>query len=145
MTTEASKLEQTYRAIGHFISEFSKLEGMIQAFIAHEISLDEKFYDAVVNYDFALSCTVLESVTRISRDKLTSDELSKIITKCRALNDDRVKVAHGYWEAHRGQLHHVSRTKLQLIHYDERAAYLNKQADTAARLRVELKQLMARM
>jgi hypothetical protein len=144
MAAEVTELEETYRAIGHFVSEFSKLEAMLQAFIAHEIGLDEKFFDAVMNYDFALSCTVLQSVVRISRDELISDELDEVIKKCRALNDDRVRVVHGYWEAHRGQLHHASRNKLQLVHYEERATHLNEQADAAARLRAELKQLMAR-
>jgi hypothetical protein len=145
MTAEATEPQETYRAIGRFVSEFSKLESMLQAFIAHEICLDGKFYHAIITYDFALSCTVLQSVVKISREQSVSDELSEIIKKCRALNDERVRVVHGYWEAHRDQLHHVSRNSLQLMEYDERADYLDRQADVASRLRVELKLLMARM
>src|ERR1700748_1567690 len=99
-TAEATAEDATYRAIGRFIASFCDLEGTLRLHLAVEIKLDLNYMTAVVTHDFALLCTAVSTV--FSKTLKTEEErrrLKVLISKCRALNDIRVKVAHGQWFA----------------------------------------------
>src|SRR5580704_11632264 len=55
----AKARKKTYRAIGHFMFEFSQTEYTIRHYLAEEIGLNEEHFAAVVeSYDVGALCTV---------------------------------------------------------------------------------------
>ena len=77
---------ETYRAIGRFMSEFSQAEYAIRHYLALEIDLDERHFDAVVgSYDVGLLCTVAKEVFAKERDKENADSIEKLLKKFREL------------------------------------------------------------
>jgi hypothetical protein len=59
--------EQTYRAIGRFMFEFSQIEYMVRYYLAETIQLKEEYFSAVVeSYDVA-ALNSLHPVSRIRR------------------------------------------------------------------------------
>jgi len=135
--------ENAYRAIGRFICEFSQLEYTLRHHLGQEIELAEKYFDAVLSYDFALLCTVVKDVFSKSRGQEFAVALSELIKKCHALNDARKRVAHGLWVAHLdgGAVHYVSRTKLKSSMQVDQATELQKLADDACNLRAQFERL----
>jgi len=133
--------EQTYRAIGRFMFEFSQLEYTIRHYLAEEIRLDDRYFDAVVgSYDVALLCNIARKV--FSEPRANAAALEELFKKVQCLNDERNRVAHGLWVPFMdgGTLHHVSRRSLKSDRQANRAAALEKLADEANRLRAELEQ-----
>ncbi len=63
-------------------------------------------------------------------------ELKDHIAKCRELNDHRVRIVHGMWQAgrRRGSLVHTSRQKLEPMEYYKRADEVAGLADDAMNL-----------
>ena len=54
---------ETYRAIGHFIAQFSLLELSLRVKLADEMKIENDDFDAIVSpYDFAMLCSVVENV-----------------------------------------------------------------------------------
>jgi hypothetical protein len=55
--------DETYRAIGRFVFEFSQVEYMIRYFLAQEIQLKEEYFSAVVeSYDVGVLINVAKEV-----------------------------------------------------------------------------------
>ena len=133
--------EETYRAIGRFIAEFSQLENILKMCVANAAGVKDEFFPAVMSHDFALTCTMaLEVLPRVLQPEKHIDAVANVINGCRALNDDRVRVVHGLWRPHKkgGTLGHVSRTKLRPTFTRQQAAHLEEQADVARKLRIEI-------
>jgi hypothetical protein len=118
--------EKTYRAIGRFIFEFSQVEHTIRHYVGESIGLSGKYFsDIVESYDIAMLCMVAK--------------LKPLISNFRALNDNRVRVAHGLWMPFLdgGTVHHTSR-RLKREVKPNQAAFLEKLADEACYIRAEM-------
>jgi hypothetical protein len=139
-------LEATYRAIGRFIVEFSKLEGDMRALLGAAARVDPLFWNEIVTHDFALLCTAVQSVFLQLAPK-EAEQIQAVIKKCRSLNDNRVRVVHGYWlpEFDGGSLHHLSRGKLQHNTLVEMRAMLEAEAARAEAIGTELVGLLAKV
>src|SRR5262245_14484342 len=88
--------DRFFSAIGRFFFEFSQLEFQIKYHVAEAISLKDEHFDAIMSYDFAMLCTVAQTVIMpLNEDAAT--KLKKLISKCRELNNERVRMAHGLW------------------------------------------------
>jgi hypothetical protein len=137
--------EETYLAIGRFIFEFSQLEYEIRYQIAEAINLEEKFIDPILTHDFAMLCTAANEILGGSMVDSKRKRLRDIIGECYALNEDRVRVAHGLWVPFRegGVVHHVSRSRLKPARSVQQAQYLQDKATKANELRFRLSQLTA--
>jgi hypothetical protein len=98
---EFRKEEETkasgFRKIGEFIFWFSQLEFTIKARLSSALQLPDELFDPITaSYDFAMLCTVTAAVlARKFPDG--KREIDTVLNKCRALNDDRVRIAHGMW------------------------------------------------
>src|SRR6266436_9247834 len=104
--------DRFFNAIGRFIFEFSQLEYTLKHHVAEEINLREEHFNAIMTHDFALLCTVAETVlVRPEMNDNRADRLKTLISKCRSLNDDRVRIVHGLWfvAAEEGRLFRASK------------------------------------
>ena len=138
--------EETYRAIGHFIFQFSQAEYAIRHYLSEEIGLDEQHFSAVVeNYDVGVLCTVAKEVFGKSRANTNAAEIVELIKKFRALSNNRNRVAHGLWVPFKdgGTVHHVPRGNLKPCTTANQAAELDKLADAACSLRAELERALS--
>ena len=140
---EKAAAEKTYRAIGRFVFEFSQLEYAIRYHLAAELGLnDDHFTFAAVvgSYDAALLGTVAKEVFSRSRTSTNAPKIAKLLNKYREINDERNRIAHGVWHPARdgGTLHYVPRGNLKPQISADRAKALEKLADEARSLRVEL-------
>jgi inorganic pyrophosphatase len=110
---EATARVELFLAIGEFIFEFSQLEFTIRHLLACMLDLkDDKSFDTIVSpYDFRTLCDVTSSYIQDAAD--CDDDLrthvKKTFDSCKALNDERVRVAHGTWSI--GEAHATSHGK----------------------------------
>lgn len=144
---EEDAKEATYRAIGHFVARFGGLEYTLRFHLAEEIKLDLNYMSVLVTYDFALLCTAVSKV--FSKTLKTEEErhrLKTLISKCRALNDIRVKVVHGQWfESHEGgMVAHVSRRSLAIEDTKEMAKLLEQATNEIRVVFMELQLLLSK-
>jgi hypothetical protein len=141
---EAS-IEATYRAIGHFIHEFSRLENMLRHYVAEEAGIKPEHFDALMRHDFALLCTTAFEVLSFSlKEKEHEERLKNIINACRKINDERVRVVHGVWNPARfgGAVYHVPRANLRSRRIYNQAKHLEAQANEAKKLVASLERLL---
>lgn len=133
--------DKYYSAIGRFIFEFSQLEYTLKYHIAEVIGLRDEHFDPIMSFDFSMICTIAESVLLPKLPRRPADQFKKIISTCRELNNDRVRVVHGLWYINKdtGTLHAVSRQKLTASqHFDNDATAIAHKADLANTLRNEI-------
>ena len=89
--------KQGYCRIGEFVYWFSQLEFTIRARLAAALSLPDNQFDIVISpYDFAMLCTVSEKLLSQQFPEKAAD-IEKVFKRCRAINDERVGIAHGTW------------------------------------------------
>jgi hypothetical protein len=78
---EGPTAEQTYRAIGRFIFEFSQLEYSIRHHVSEEISLREEYFSAIVeSYDVGVLTSVAKAVFTKSRDEEGAERIKNYST-----------------------------------------------------------------
>jgi hypothetical protein len=88
---------QGYCRIGEFGFWFSQLEFTIRARLAAALSLPDNQFDIVISpYDFAMLCTVSEKLLSQQFPEKAAD-IEKVFKRCRAINNERVGIAHGTW------------------------------------------------
>jgi hypothetical protein len=134
------KGDQFFWSIGRFISAFSNLEFDIKCYISFAINLPEEYFDQVLSHDFAMLCTMAQSVLCRGADENRTAQLKTLISRCRKLNDHRVRIVHGWWHiGHRsGSLQHVSRQRLESSKYYMDAREIAGLADEANNLSIDL-------
>src|SRR6478752_3787469 len=98
--TEIAK--QIYPRIGEFICTFSQLEEMLRLTLAEVIRLpkEELLEPVTASYDFSTLCNVVVAAYRLryaAADLKKAAIFEKLISRCRRLNDDRVRIVHGTW------------------------------------------------
>jgi hypothetical protein len=144
-TLHQANEEATYRAIGRFITKFASVEHTMRYHLAEEIKLDLHYMSVVITHDFSLLCT---AVTTVFSKTLKSEDhkpvLKRLISKCRELNDIRVKVVHGQWFAFSegGTVAHISRRSLQIEDTTEMAKLLDTATADAQQLVGDLQLLL---
>lgn len=117
-------------AIGEFIFEFSQLEFTIRVALARTLNpyWDDETFDAVTSpYDFRMLCGVTRAVLEGEARKLATqedqeirkNEIECIFNACLAMNDERVRIAHGTWTID-GGARHVARGSLRAnFHFEK--------------------------
>lgn len=84
-----------YQDIGEFMVEFSQLQFTIRAVLAGLLKLKAELFNAVTApYGFAQLCHVTREVAIVERPD-RKDVILATFKACLALNDQRVRVAHG--------------------------------------------------
>jgi hypothetical protein len=139
--TVGQTADQTYRAIGRFISEFSQVEYTIRHYLAEELNLKEEHFTPVVeSYDVGMLVNVTKEVFKKSVAAERSARINKLLKRFLELNEDRKRVAHGLWVAsiEGGTVSYVPRNKLTSAQFRDQAALLEKRADELCHLRAEL-------
>jgi hypothetical protein len=136
-----AEAEKTYRAIGRFMFEFSQTEYTLRHALAVEVLKDPDACFAVVDaLDVAALCNVAKKTFKASRSPEIADRIESEINRFLALNQERVRVAHGVWIPYfnGGMVRHVSRTSLNPAILSERASTLEKLGVEAGEIRTRL-------
>jgi hypothetical protein len=130
--------EKTYRAIGHFMFQFSQTEFTIRGYLAHAIGLSDVHFDAVTSaFDVAGLCKITQ---RVFVDRPGAARIKEGLDRFSKINEHRVRVAHGLWmpSINGGAVEHVSR--------NSRKANLSVgQAEELERLALELAMVRAEL
>ena len=130
---EIESITKDYISIGKFIATFSQMEFVIRLILFVLLRIKNEHFSAVIGpYDFAMLCTVMIKIMQHEFPE-KKGEIEKVFSQCRALNDHRVRIAHGLWtgEAHGLTARHFSRSSLEIkIHY-QNSDELQKLTQTA--------------
>jgi hypothetical protein len=128
-------------SIGKFIVEFSQIEFLIRALLSDLLKItDEHRFNAVLGpYDFSMLCTVTTTILRQDFPERMV-EVENVFKQCRALNDHRVRIAHGLWTYDPTGLiaRHLSRQSLERTFYYQNHEELERLAETAQKLKIEV-------
>jgi hypothetical protein len=133
--------ERTYRAIGRFMFEFSQTEYTLRSALGEEVLKDSKRHFAVVEVlDAVTLCNVAKQVFRASRADEAASRIETEINRFLALNQERVRVAHGLWIPYfkGGMVRHVSRSSLKAVVHPGQAEALEKLGVEAGEIRTRL-------
>jgi hypothetical protein len=133
-----------FQLIGEFIFWFSQLEFTIKDRLASALRLPDKYFGAVTTpYDFAVLCTVTQTVLLSNYPPEKKQEIDKVFNDCRKLNEERVRIAHGLWTHAKSGLvaRHASRSKLKAEYFYEDPKALSKLTTEAKRLMLEVMQV----
>jgi hypothetical protein len=139
---QADVTTQDFIAIGKFIVAFSQIEFLLRFYLSDFLNIkDEARFNAVVGpYDFAMLCTVATTIFQQDFPERKA-EIEKIFKQCRALNEDRLRIAHGFWtyEPTGGLItRHLSRQSLKRkSHYQSREV-LQQLVERAEHLKLQV-------
>jgi hypothetical protein len=116
--------DEAYRVIGMYIFWFSRLDDAVRIVAADLVGLTDKQRDSLMAViDFASACNICKAQIK---EKLSDDSerdlALKLIDRALRANEDRVRVAHGYWLFKEGQpvaVHTSRRTLRQEPHFSK--------------------------
>ena len=135
---EKERKSKVFSSIGAFTFQFSQLEFTIRSLLGRMLKLTELQFDAVTApYDFAILCTVTKIILT-QNFQPRENEIKIIFNKCRELNDNRVRIAHGLWsdDGRKISTRHVPRQNLVANQFFEDSNELAQLTETAQRLMV---------
>jgi hypothetical protein len=160
---EAKQRAKLYQAIGEFIFEFSQLEFTIRVALGSALSdgpviWDDERFDTVISpYDFATLCRVAQRVfeskartwailskeNEIERiiNPPKKDEIERTFKACLAMNDERVRIAHGTWTL-AGGARHVARGSLKAQFHFEQTEKIEDKSREVSKLRTSVGRLI---
>jgi hypothetical protein len=131
--TDVEAIEEIQRrifSIGEFICEFSQLEFTIRVLLHKLLELNDEQFDIVTSpYDFRMLCKVTEEIIKNKYPEKTKN-CENFFKSCLAINDERVRIAHGLWCGFGDSVRHVSRGTLKAKHYYENSEDLPKLINT---------------
>jgi|SRR6516162_7240069 hypothetical protein len=132
--------DRFFSAIGRFIFEFSQLEYTIKHHVAEQVGLKDEYFTPVMTHEFAVLCTIAETVLGPGMTGDRAERLKKLIDECRTLNEHRVHIVHGLWFVGRekGRLFPAPKGKIETDVYYEDHNKVAELADLAKRLHNEL-------
>jgi len=133
---EAEVRVTLFLGIGRFTYQFSQLEFTIRALLAGALRLRDEQFDLVTSsYDFRTLCKVTSEIYLLKKkdDEPARANIATIFKECLALNDERVRMAHGTWSvgAQGHSARHVSRQTLKSKQYFEQKDEIEKHATAA--------------
>jgi hypothetical protein len=139
---QADLTTQDFTSIGKFIVAFSQIEFLIRFYLSDVLNIkDEARFNAVVGpYDFAMLCTVATTIFQQDFPERKA-EIENIFKQCRALNDHRIRIAHGFWtyEPTGGLItRHLSRQSLKREFHYQSHEVLQQLAETAEQLKIQV-------
>ena len=113
--------------------------------ISEEINLDGKYWNQILVYDFAMLCTIVQRLLSPKMDEAGNRNLRDVISRCRQLNDHRLRIVHGQWRIGRrsAKLTHSSRQQLEAKEYYHNPDELLKLCDQASHLQGDLNRIAA--
>ena len=108
--------------------------------LSDTLKLKEEQFNAVVGpYDFSMLCTVATTIFKQEAPEKEAD-IEKVLKGCRALNNHRVRIAHGVWlhEPYGLKARHLSRQSLEPeFHYHD-PEELERLAEKAQQLKIDV-------
>ena len=138
---ELAANSRMFEAIGRFVFQFSQLEFTIKTFLSFQIGIAEEHFDVVTApYDFYILTVVTQQISSMRFPDQKKD-IEDMFNRCRELNNDRNRIAHGLWSGKiEGGLvaRHVARSSLKASYHFENPEEVEKLADTAQRLMAEV-------
>jgi hypothetical protein len=137
---DAERKAKGFQLISEFIFNFSQLKFTMRVMLSGLLKLNEEQFNVVTSpYDFAKLCSVTQTVM-IQQHPSKKTDIETVFNKCRTLNDDRVRIAHGLWtDAEHGLVvHHVARNSLKTQSFFENPGALQQLADRAQQLMGEV-------
>jgi hypothetical protein len=118
--------DASYKLIGEFIVKFSQLEALLRFAIGIESRVQSDMREAfMMMLDFALLVSVLRTYyeKKLHADPVLCKRMMAALSQCLAVNDERVRVAHGMWildDVRTAQLLHLRRGTLSSkAHYGD--------------------------
>ena len=95
----STQLDELYRSIGIYIFEFSRLDDTLKCAASSLLGLSDEQYDGIMPaIDFVTACNLCKAqiIALLPDDKATAEALD-LLNKCLKTNEDRNRVAHGFW------------------------------------------------
>jgi hypothetical protein len=93
--------EKLFAAIGRFVFEFSRLEDVLKGRLAFVLDLrEEQWRSLMPGLDFAFACNAARKAFKDKYEEShpkTWSKLDRILSQALAMNQHRVRVAHGFW------------------------------------------------
>lgn len=133
----------TQAAVGKFIIQFSQLEYIIRHLLGSLLNLSDPQFDIVTaSFDFARLCKVTEAFLLSLPDcneKLAA-HAKQTFARCLALNDDRVRIAHGTWLMGPGTSH-MSRS-FKISRHFETPEKIRAKAEEAKKLMTAIVEIL---
>jgi hypothetical protein len=134
-----------FQLIGEFTFWYSQLQFTIQVRLAAELKLPDELIDMIIApYDFFVLCTVTKNVLlKKYDDPKDRAAIEKVLNQCAALNDERVRVAHGMWSHGPAGLAaaYVARRTLQRGYHFDDPDELPKLIDNAKELMLRVMEI----
>jgi hypothetical protein len=123
--------DEAYRLIGMYIFWFSRLDDAVRIVAADLVGLSDKQRDSLMPaIDFAAACNICKAQIKEKLSDASERDLAlKLIGRALSANDDRVRVAHGYWLNLEGQpaaVHISRRTFRSEPHFSKPGELLEK-------------------
>jgi hypothetical protein len=140
---EAARMSESFKQIGAFVFQFSQLEFTVRVVLGGMLRLTDEQFDVVTApYDFLMLCSVTKVILK-RKYAHKAQHIDDIFKRCSALNDDRVRVAHGLWSDNLTHLtaRHVARHSLTARHFFENPDDLARLTDAGRQLMAELIEL----
>jgi hypothetical protein len=142
---EVEPATRDFTSIGKFIVTFSQIELILRVLLSKILKIKEEHFHAVIGpYDFSMLCTVTATIFQQEFPERKA-EVEKVFKQCRALNDHRVRIAHGSWTYETGRFaaRHLSRHSLKEAFYYQRPEELEQVNETAQQLMNDVLTLFA--
>lgn len=133
----------TQAAIGKFIIQFSQLEYIIRHLLGSMLGLSDPQPDIITaSFDFARLCKVTEAflLSLPDCDQKLAAHAKTTFSRCLALNDDRVRIAHGTWLLGPGTSH-MSRSFKMSRHF-EKPDEIRAKAEEAKKLMTAIVEIL---
>ena len=136
-----TKEKEYHAAIGRFIVQFSHLEFILKLWTSETVGIPDEFQNQIISHDFAMLCTIAQKVLPHGLAEGADKPLKPLINKFRKLNEERVRIVHGWWlvQGSRPFLSHVSRSQLEPSAYYENPSEIEALADQVDQLELELR------
>ena len=108
----SEKMQSGYAELGEFMVEFSQLEFSIRAVIGGYLKIPNDLINPILSeYQFVPLCRVWKLIEN-KFNPVKIDVTKKICSELLALNEQRVRIAHGLWTPGEGALEalHVAKS-----------------------------------
>lgn len=135
-------------SIGRFMFEFSQMEYSLRYYASEILDLPDKHWEAAMaGYNFAYLVRLCEQVFGdfLHNDEAKRKEIADALHRCLAINDERVRVAHGTWisSPYGNAAIHMARNSLKTARHFVEPKALDRLADECVALRAKIDNMYA--
>jgi hypothetical protein len=136
LTTMSDELDtaekQLFAKVGEFVYYFSRVEGLLRSLLGDALKIPGPLIGPITaSYDFRTLCSVALATYQYHckhAEPSIADRFERLVRRCIALNDDRVRLVHATWSpGPSGGLsaYHMSRQSLKENSYFENLEAIN--------------------